>query len=330
MSALILDEAQVTEHLPMAECIEAMAAVLAARARGEASMPLRQVVRGPGAAGLLGLMPGYRGGEERVYSLKAVCVFPGNPRLGLDAHQGIVALFDGETGRPTAILNGSAVTAIRTAAATALATRVLARADARSLAMIGSGVQARAHLESLLLVREFERVAIFSPTAANAERLAAESRERFAGGPAFAVAHSAREALEGADVVVLATNSATPVIERSWVADGAHVNAIGSSVVSAHELDVATLAASELFVDSRESVENEAGEYRLALSEGAIGPDHIVAELGEVLIGERPGRSADTALTVFRSLGIAVEDLAAAELAVARARAAGAGVEAEL
>lgn len=330
MSALILDEAQVTEHLPMAQCIEAMAAVLAARARGEASMPLRQVVRGAGAAGLLGLMPGHRGGEDPVYSLKAVCVFPGNPRLGLDAHQGIVALFDGETGRPTAILNGSAVTAIRTAAVTALATRVLARADVRSLAMIGSGVQARAHLESLLLVRDFERVAIFSPTAANAERLAASSRERFPGGPAFAVAAGAREALEGADVVVLATNSATPVIERAWVADGAHVNAIGSSVPSAHELDVATLAASELFVDSRESVENEAGEYRLALSEGAIAPGHVVAELGEVLIGERPGRSGESALTVFRSLGIAVEDLAAAELAVARARAAGAGVEAEL
>ena len=113
MSALILDEAQVTENLPMAQCIEAMAAVLAARARGEASMPLRQVVRGAGAAGLLGLMPGHRGGEEPLYSLKAVCVFPGNPRLGLDAHQGIVALFDGETGRPTAILNGSAVTAIK-------------------------------------------------------------------------------------------------------------------------------------------------------------------------------------------------------------------------
>ena len=321
MSALILDEAQVTEHLPMAQCIEAMAAVLAARARGEASMPLRQVVRGPGAAGLLGLMPGYRGGEEPVYSLKAVCVFPGNPRLGLDAHQGIVALFDGETGRPTAI---------RTAAVTALATRMLAREDARSLAMIGSGVQARAHLESLLLVRDFEQVTIFSPTAANAQSLAAASRERFPGGPAFAVAASAREALEDADVIVLATNSATPVIERAWVAQGAHVNAIGSSVASAHELDVATLAASELFVDSRESVENEAGEYRLALSEGAIGPGHVVAELGEVLIGERPGRSGESALTLFRSLGIAVEDLAAAELAVARARAAGAGVEADL
>ena len=315
----------------MAQCIEAMAAVLGARARGEASMPLRQVVRGAGAAGLFGLMPGYRGGEEPFFGVKAVCVFPGNPRLGLDAHQGIVALFDGETGRPTAILNGSAVTAIRTAAVTALATRVLARADARRLAMIGSGVQAQAHLESLLLVRDIERVAIFSPTAANAERLAASARERFAGGgAAFAVAASAREALEGADVVVLATNSPTPVIERAWLADGAHVNAIGSSIASAHELDVATLAASELFVDSRESVENEAGEYRLALSEGAIGPDHIVAELGEVLIGERPGRSGEAALTLFRSLGIAVEDLAAAELAVARARAAGAGVEVEL
>jgi ornithine cyclodeaminase len=330
MSALILDEEQVAAHLRMDECIEAMAAVLAARARGEAAMPLRNVVRGEGIDGMLGLMPGYRAGEDPVYSLKAVCVFPGNPRLGLDAHQGVVVLFDGRTGRPTAILGGSAVTAIRTAAVTALATRTLAREDARTLAMIGSGVQARAHVESLLLVRPFERVTIFSPTAANAQRLAAESRERFADGPAFGVAASAREALDGADVVVLATNSPTPVIERAWLAAGAHVNAIGSSIPRHAELDVATLAASELFVDSRESVEHEAGEYRQALEQGAIGPDHIVAELGEVLIGARPGRSGPSALTLFRSLGIAVEDLAAAELAVARARAAGAGVEAAL
>jgi len=333
MAALILSEAEVTEHLPMAECIDAMAAVLAARARGEAQMPLRSVLRGEGSAGILGLMPAYRGGSDPAYSVKAVCIFPANARLGLDAHQGIVTLFDGETGRPTAVLNGSAVTSIRTAAVTALATRVLAREDARTLAVIGAGVQAAAHLRSLLLVRPFDRVRVYSRTIGHARELVARARDELGGerDVSFEAAESAREALDGADVVVTATNSAEPVLEHGWLAPGAHVNAIGASIPSSRELDVATIANAELFVDSRESTANEAGEFRLALSEGAIsGPDHIRAELGEVLAGARPGRSGPQALTVFRSLGIAVEDLAAAELALARARRAGAGVEVEL
>ena len=331
MSALILGEEEVTAHLPMGECIEAMEAVLAARARGEAEMPLRSVLRGSGSAGMLGLMPAYRGGGQPAYSLKAVCIFPANPALGLDAHQGVVVLFDGATGRPTAVLNGSAVTSIRTAAVTALATRVLAREDARSLAILGSGVQAAAHLRSLLLVRPFAQVRVYSPNATRAGAFVERARAEHGDATRIETAASAREALAGADVVVTATNSATPVLERAWLAAGAHVNAIGASLVSARELDVATVAAAELFADSRESLANEAGEFRLALAEGAIaGSEHVLAELGEVVIGARPGRSGPSALTVFRSLGIGVEDLAAAELAVARARAAGAGTEVEL
>jgi len=325
--ALILSEAEVTEHLPFDACIEAMAAVLAARARGETQMPLRSVLRGEGSSGMLGLMPAYRGGEHPAYSLKAVCIFPSNPRLGLDAHQGVVVLFDGATGRPRAVLGGSAVTSIRTAAVTALATRLLAREDARTLAVLGSGVQAQAHLRALAHVRAFERVRVFSPNQAHARALV----ERHGSGLPVEAAPSAAAALEGADVVVTATNSAEPVLEHGWLAAGAHVNAIGASVPSSRELDVATLAAAELFVDSRESVVNEAGDWKLAVTEGAIaGPEHIRGEIGEVLVGACPGRSGPQALTVFRSLGIAVEDLAAAELATARARAAGAGVEVEL
>jgi ornithine cyclodeaminase len=331
MGALILSEAEVTEHLAMRECIEAMAEVLGVLARGEAEMPLRSVLRGAGSAGFLGLMPAYRGGERPVYGLKAVCIFPANPKLGLDAHQGTVTLFDGETGRPTAVLGASALTSIRTAAVTALATRLLARADAAELAIIGSGVQARAHLRALMLVRPFTAVRIYSPNAEHARSFVAAGEQEHGGAVSFAAAQSARDAVSGADVVVTATNSATPVIERDWLAPGAHVNAIGASLPSSRELDVATIAAAELFADSRESAANEAGEFRLALSEGAIaGPDHIRAELGEVVIGARPGRSGPGALTVFRSLGLAVEDLAAAELAVASARRAGAGTEVEL
>ena len=330
MSVIVLGEAEVHAHLAMGECIEAMERSLGELARGESQMPLRNVLRGSGSAGMLGLMPAFRGGRHPVYSLKAVCVFPGNPALGLDAHQGTVTLFDGETGLPSAILNGAAVTSIRTAAVTALATRLLARADATTLAILGSGVQAQAHLRSLMLVRAFTRVAIHSPNAEHAASLVAVAAAEFGDGVRFEACESAREALEGAEVVVTATNSRTPVLERDWLADGAHVNAIGASIPSARELDVATVAAAELFVDSRESAANEAGEYRLALEEGTIGPDHIRAELGEVAIGAHPGRSGPDAITVFRSLGLAVEDLAAAELAVASARRAGAGTEVEL
>jgi ornithine cyclodeaminase len=330
MSVIVLGEAEVTEHLAMGACIEAMAQALSALARGEAQMPLRTALRGPGSTGMLGLMPAYRGGDRPVYSLKAVCVFPDNPRLGLDAHQGTVTLFDGETGRPTAIVNGSALTSIRTAAVTALATRLLARPDASELAILGSGVQAEAHLRSLMLVRQFSAVRIHSPNAEHARGLVEAGAAEFGQGVRFEACASAREALAGADVVVTATNSQTPVLERDWLEDGAHVNAIGASLRSSRELDVATIAAAELFVDSRESAANEAGDYLLALSDGAISDGHIRAELGEVAIGAHPGRSGPAAITVFRSLGLAVEDLAAAELAVANARRAGAGTEVEL
>jgi ornithine cyclodeaminase len=213
---------------------------------------------------------------------------------------------------------------------TALATARLAREDAGVLAMLGSGVQAAAHLRALALVRPLTEVRVFSPNAEHAGALVAAASLELGAGVRCLVAASAREAVEGADVVVTATNSQTPVLERAWLADGVHVNAIGASVPSARELDVESIAAAELFVDSRESAANEAGDYRLARSDGAIGEDHIRAELGEVVIGSHPGRSGPAAITVFRSLGLAVEDLAAAEVAVASAVAAGAGTCVEL
>jgi ornithine cyclodeaminase len=304
------------------ECADAMAAVLAAHARGEALMPLRSVARFDGAAGFMGLMPAWRGGAEPAFALKSICIMPGNPARGLDAHQGTVTLFDGSTGAPTAILDASALTAVRTAAVSAVATRVLAREDARVLAVLGAGVQARAHLRALSTVREFSEVRVYARSAEHARALAD-------GGAT--VASSAEEAVRGADVVVLATSAREPVVSREWLATGAHVNAIGASVASSRELDVDTVAASALFCDSRESLRNEAGEFRLAIEQGAItGEDHVRAELGEVLAGMAPGRTSPEELTLFRSLGLAVEDLGAAETAVARARKLGLGVEVEL
>jgi ornithine cyclodeaminase len=339
MRVLVLSHDDVRAALTPAACLDAMAEVLAARARGDAYMPLRSVMRAPGAAGLLGLMPAWRGDREgdrapdrgdgsATFALKAVCVMPGNPARGLDAHQGVVALFDGETGQPTAILDASAITAIRTAAVTALATSVLAREDARELAIIGAGVQAAAHIEALRQVREFEVVRVYAPTADHVRALIDGVA---AGAPPASAAASAEEAVRGADVVVTVTSSREPVLRREWLAQGAHVNAVGASTPNAREIDVATVAAAALFADSRESLQHEAGEYRLGLEQGAItGEDHVRAELGEVLAGLRPGRAGDQELTLFRSLGLAVEDLAAAEVAVAGARRLGRGTEVEL
>jgi ornithine cyclodeaminase/alanine dehydrogenase-like protein (mu-crystallin family) len=331
MRVLVLSHDDVLAALPPVQCAEAMATVLAAHARGEAFMPLRSVMMPPGAEGFMGLMPGWRQageGAKASFGLKAICLMPGNPARGLDAHQGIVTLFDGEVGVPTAILDASAITEVRTAAVTAVATRLLAREDSRVLAILGAGVQAKAHLDSLLGVREFDSIRVYAPTEAHARRLVARAP---AGGPTVIVSASAQDAVRGADVVVTSTSSREPVLRREWLAPGTHVNAVGASSPTAREIDVETVAASALFCDSRESLRNEAGEYRLALEQGLIsGEDHVRGELGEVLAGTRPGRRDPTELTLFRSLGLAVEDLAAAEHAVAGARRLGLGTEVEL
>ena len=319
MSVLVLSEHDVRAHLPMRSCIDAMAGVLVALAGGELFQPLRFVMRPPGAAGLMGFMPAHRGGPAPAFSLKEIVVAPGNPARGLDAHQGAVLLHDGETGELRAILNASPVTEIRTAAVSAVATRALARPEAGTVAILGAGVQARSHVEAIRCVLDDPEIRIWSRTAASAQALARETGAR--------ACATVEEALAGAGVVCTTTSAREPVLRREWLAPGAHVNAVGSSIPSTRELDTATVAAASLFVDRRESTLNEAGDYLFPAGEGVIGPEHIRAELGEVLAGAHPGRTAEMELTVFKSLGLAVEDLAAAELAVGFARAAGAGTE---
>jgi|SRR5579884_2022157 len=331
---LVLSHDEVAAALAPEECAAAMAEVLAAHARGETFMPLRTTMKPPDAAGIMGLMPAWRGESgqwQGVFSLKAICVIPANPGRGLDAHQGVVVLFDADTGVPLAILDASAVTAVRTAAVSAVATEQLAREGARVLAILGGGVQARSHLNALLRVREFEAVRVYAPTHEHAHAVIDSiERTRAAGTLVAEAAASARDAVSGADVVVAATNSLTPVLELDWLAAGCHVNAVGASTPSARELTAETVAASALFADSRESLENEAGEYREALRLGLIGEDHVRAELGEVLAGLAPGRRDDREITLFRSLGLAVEDLAAAQHAVRAAARLGLGTEVHL
>ena len=300
MSLLVLSEHDVERLLTMESCIEAMADVLAALARGELYQPLRFVLRPPGASGLMGFMPAPRAGADGAFSLKEIRVVPGNPARGLDAHQGGVLLHDGETGRLRALLNASPITAIRTAAVSAVATRALARPGARTVAILGTGVQGKAHAAALRAVLDEPEIRLVGRDVREAE-----------------------EAVRGADVVCTCTTSAEPVVRREWLTPGTHVNAVGASVPGARELDEETIRDATLVVDRRESALNEAGELLIP----GFGEERIAAELGEVLVGAHPGRTGDDELTVFKSLGLAVEDLAAAELVVRRAREQGVGVE---
>lgn len=318
---LVLAHEDVKRLLAMDDCIELMAEALADLEQGRSWQPLRFVVRPPEEQSLMGLMPSHTSSPGPAYGLKTVCIFPRNPARGLDPHQGGVMLFDGETGRLRALIDASAVTSIRTAAVTAVATRSLARSDSRVLAIIGSGVQGRAHLEAMGRVLAFEQARVWSRTPEHAQAFAAEAEAPF---PVEAV-ESAEAAVRDADVVVTVTSAREPVVKRAWLAPGAHVNAVGSSIPTARELDSATIADAALFVDRRESTVNESGEYLRAVEEEAISTDHIRAELGEVLTGSAEGRKTDDELTVFISLGLAVEDLAAAEFLDRRAREEGAG-----
>jgi ornithine cyclodeaminase len=311
MKILILNHAEVEELLPMPACITVMTEALTALARGQVHQPLRMVVRPPDATGLMGLMPAYVSGEHAAYGLKAVCVFPGNPAIGKDAHQGSVILFSVETGELLALMNASAITAIRTAAVSGVATHLLAREDASDLAIIGAGVQARTHLQAMAAVRSLKRVRVASRTKESAAKFAAEmsAQHDFPIEPADTVEAAVREA----DVIVTATSAAGPILQHDWIAPGTHLNVVGSSVPTTREVDTATMAAASLFVDRRESTLNEAGDYLFAAKEGAVGPDHIKAEIGELLIGAKPGRTSPAEITLFKSLGLAIEDLASAE-----------------
>jgi ornithine cyclodeaminase/alanine dehydrogenase-like protein (mu-crystallin family) len=309
----------------MADCIDVVRTALIALAQGQVHQPLRTVVRPPQSAGVMATMAAHLAGPAPVFGLKVVTVFPDNPLRGKDAHQGVVLLVDPETGEPTALLNASAITRIRTAAASAVATDVLAAADAQRLAVIGSGVQAGAHIVAMNCVRPLQEVRLVSRDVRHAQRLAAELSGSITAD--IVVAESVEAALKDAEIVVTATNAATPVLQRDWLSPGAHVNAIGSSIPTTRELDSATMAAGRLFTDRRESLLNESGDYLMAVADGVIGPDDVLGELGDLLIGTVSGRITADELTIFKSLGLSVEDLAAASRVVERARETGTGMD---
>ena len=320
---LVVDAAEVERLLTMDACIDLMAQTLGDFARGVFHQPLRMIVRPANAKGLLGLMPAYRTSDPALYGLKAICVFPNNPQMNKDAHQGSVMLFDGDTGELLSLMNASPITAIRTAAVSAVATRLLAREDASQLAIIGAGIEARSHLAALSRVRRIAGTRVVSRTRDSADKFVDEMSGRF-DFPIQAV-DTAREALDGADIIVTVTSSREPVTNLDWISPGAHINAVGTHSPASREIDGRTMAAARLFVDRRESAINEAGDYVLAVIEGLLNEDSIAGELGELIIGTKEGRQTPDQITQFKSLGLAVEDLACAQYLFAKAQEVGAG-----
>jgi ornithine cyclodeaminase len=273
--------------------------------------------------GMIGLMPGFLDHPTSL-GLKVVSIFPGNHGTGFDSHQGVVMLFDTRHGSPQAIIDASSITAIRTAAVSGVATRALARDDAGDLAILGSGVQAATHLDAMRAVRKLRRVRVWSRNQANARRFAENCPV-----PVEVMA-TVRAAVDGADIICTTTAAREPVLEGAWLAPGAHVNAVGACFAATRELDTAAVARARLVVDRKESTVNESGDYLLALRDGAIAENHILGELGDLLLGRFTARTGQGDITLFKSLGIAIEDLAAAHYIYTQAVARGGGVSVPL
>ncbi len=327
MIVRIIDQSEVRRLLPMDECLEVMADTLSALARGDAVLPLRQIMWLPDRVGALGLMPSHLAGID-VMGVKVVSVFPHNHGTEFDSHQGAVLVFDATHGRLLALVDASSITAIRTAAVSGVATRLLAREEAQTLAVLGSGVQARTHVAAMIAARPIESVLVWSRDAEQVRRFAEREAERH--GIPVTAARTARDAVEDADIICTTTAAPEPILEGEWIAPGTHINAVGSSVAFTRELDTAAVVRARLFVDRRESTLNEAGDFLFPKKEGAIGDDHILGEIGELLIGAAVGRRSADEVTLFKSLGLAVEDLAAANHVYRKALEVDAGVAVEL
>jgi ornithine cyclodeaminase len=322
----VLRAADVRALLPMGECIEVMRRTMIALSEGRAVVPLRSIMMLPGARGMLGNMPGYLA-EPECFGVKLVSLRARNEPPH-SSHLGLVLLFESEHGCPVAILDAGEITAIRTAAASGLATRLLARPDAGDLAILGAGEQARSHLEAMLAVRALHRIRVWARDPRKAE-IFVETEGRRHGVAIEAIADVAA-AVQGADIICTLTRADEPILLGDWISSGAHLNVVGSSVARAAEIDTAAVARSRFFVDCRNSTINEGGEYLRALRVGAITAAHIAAEIGEVANGTHPGRASADEVTLYKSLGVAPQDLASAHYVLDKARAASIGQKIEL
>lgn len=306
----ILDKTTIKAALPMAECIELMKLTMETVSQRRIEMPLRMIMPVPDSGSHLGIMPGYITSPQ-VWGTKLICLVPDNPKRGLSSHTGVVLLYDAETGQLRALLDAAAITALRTPAATAAASRVLARKDATRLAILGTGEQAHGHFEALNLVHKPTHISIWG----RSSKAAAQFRETMAQSTeaVVTVCDSVEAALRDADVICSVTATTDPIIEGRWIAPGAHLNLVGSSIPSKSEIDAQGVAQARYFVDYRPSAEAQAGELKRAIESGFVTLDHIAGEIGEVHLGLCPGRTNDSEITIYKSLGVSAQDLTASQ-----------------
>jgi ornithine cyclodeaminase/alanine dehydrogenase-like protein (mu-crystallin family) len=322
MEIRVLRGAEVRQLLPMTECIDLMQRTMIAVSEGRVVLPLRSILVMPGDRGMMGMMPGYLADPE-CFGVKLVSLIPRNKPPQYSSHLGLVLLFEADHGQPVALLDAAEITAIRTAAASGLATRLLARPEAGDLALLGAGEQARSHLEAMLSVRALRRIRVWGRDRDKA-RLFAQAqgaRHRIA----IETSPTVREAIAGADIICTTTKAREPILQGDWLTPGTHLNVVGSSIAAAAEIDTPAVVRSRFFVDRRESTLHEGGEYLRALKSGAITADHILGEIGEVANGSKIGRTSQLDVTLYKSLGIAPQDLASAHHVLEKARAAGVG-----
>jgi ornithine cyclodeaminase len=324
---LLLDAADVRRALPLPQAVAAMKSAFAALSAGHAEMPLRGRLEVRPHDGITLTMPAFLAGPMQALAVKVVSVFPGNATLGLPVVQGVVLVLEPNTGRPVALLEGSTLTAVRTGAASGAATDLLSRPDSSVVAIIGAGVQARTQLEAVCAVRRIDAARIYSRTRRRAEALAAELAGQGDFPRDLRAADSPAEALADADIVCTATSSARPVLADADLKPGAHVNAVGAYRPEMQEVPAETVRRALVVVDAREAALAEAGDLLVPIRAGLFTTAHIYAELGEIVLGQKPGRTDGRQVTLFKSVGLAVQDAAAAALACANARALGLGRE---
>ena len=327
---LILSRNEVERLLNLDKLVDALATAMAELSAGRVSMPPRIGAFVPEHGGVLATMPAYVP-SSKTLSTKLVTVFPGNVAKGLESHQAMIAVFDSETGLTQAVMDGAHITAVRTAAGSALATKLLARKDSSVLAVIGTGVQARAHARAITRVRTIREIRVVGRSLEKANALAKEISGE--SGIQSSGSDSAEKAAKGADIICATTHSAEPVVLGRWLEPGMHVNSVGFNIAG-REVDAEAIAKSLLVVESREVVLAPppvgANEIGWAIRDGAITADHIHAEIGELVVGNKPGRTSPEQVTLYKSVGIALQDAVAARLVLDAARQSGVGTQVEL
>jgi ornithine cyclodeaminase len=297
------------DSITMEECITVMENIFIQLEEDQAFNPLRSSMLIPGENGLLSMMPGYLNKQD-IMGIKSVSVYPENANIGLESHQGSVTLFNALNGTPLAIMDAGQITAIRTAAVSGLATRILAKKNSKILAILGSGIQAKTHIEAMTTILNLEEIRVWSKNKKNAKKLVEEQRKKYA--IPFRPFDTVNEAIYNADIICTTTAAVEPILQGKYLMQGVHINAVGSSVRNTRELDGFAIKLSKLYVDKIESTINESGDFLMAKQEGTIDDNHIIGTLGEILTKQKKGRNNVNDITLFKSLGLAVEDIATA------------------